>query len=289
LRNKIIIRHEYGQLGNILFRLSNALAYALEFDYKVEDYTLAFCNYHDGSSNIRFFENYYTLHFFEYPRPKSRLINRLKWKFREKNYRNNKTVENFEPSFDLTDLPPYSNYELMGFHFTAKELVNKHQDDICKILEFSRMVKDSVNQLHKEARSQYPLLLGVHIRANDFKEFYNGRYYVETSKYLDLVDQFVTFQQSNHSVGIVVVSDSLEVLQKLKVEKSTYIIHHGSAAEDMYLLSMCDYLLGPMASTFSAWAAFIGKIPIFQIDQRSNLSNENDFKPVSQLEPFNLT
>ena len=40
MRKKIIIRHEYGQFGNILFRLSNTLAYALEFGYKVEDYTL---------------------------------------------------------------------------------------------------------------------------------------------------------------------------------------------------------------------------------------------------------
>lgn len=289
MKKKIVISYEYGQLGNILFRLSNALAYALEFDYKVEDYTLAFCNYHDGSSNIRFFENYYTCHFFEYPCPKSRLINRLKWKFREKNYRNSKTLENFKPSFDLTDLPPDSNYKLIGFHFTAKELVNKHRDNICKILEFSRMVKDSVDQLIKEVRSQYPLLLGVHIRAKDFKEFYNGRYYVETSKYLDLVDQFVNFQQRDIPVGVIICSDSVEVLQQIKIEKSRYIIHRGSVAQDMQLLSMCDYLLGPKASTFSAWAAFIGKIPIFQIDQHSDLVSENDFKPVFRLEPFNLT
>ena len=41
--------------GNILFRLANTLAYALEYGHKVEDYTLAFCNYHDGSSNIKVF------------------------------------------------------------------------------------------------------------------------------------------------------------------------------------------------------------------------------------------
>ena len=31
-----------------------------------------------------------------------------------------KILENFDPSFDLNDLPPQSNYELKGFHFTAK-------------------------------------------------------------------------------------------------------------------------------------------------------------------------
>jgi len=289
LINKIIIRHEYGQLGNILFRLSNALAYALEFDYKVEDYTLAFCNYHDGSSNIQFFENYYTFHFFEYPCPKSRLINRIKWKFRERIYRNSKTLENFVPSFDLTDLPPHSTYELKGFHFSAKELVTKHQDTICQILEFSRVLRDSADQLLNEARSQYSLLLGVHIRAKDYKEFYNGIYYVETGKYMDLIDQFVSLQQIDGSVGVVVCCDSLEVIQQIKVEKPTYIINHGSVAEDMYLLSKCDFLIGPLATTFSSWSAFKGKVPIYQIDKNANLRSLSDFKQISRLEPFNLT
>ena len=286
--NKIIIRHEYGQLGNILFRLSNALAYALEFDYKVEDYTLAFCNYHDGSSNIQFFENYYTFHFFEYPCPKSRLINRIKWKFRERIYRNNKTLENFVPSFDLTELPPHSTYELKGFHFSAKELVTKHHDTICQILEFSRVLKDSVDQLLNEARSQYSLLLGVHIRAKDYREFYNGIYYVETGKYIDIIDQFDNLQQIDGSVGVVVCSDSVAVRQQIKVDKPTYIINHGSVAEDMYLLSKCDFLIGPLATTFSSWSAFKGKVPLFQIDQNANLKTISDFKQVCRLEPFNL-
>lgn len=286
--NKLIIRHEYGQLGNILYRLSNALAYALEFDYTVEDYTLAFCNYHNGSSNIRFFENYQSFHFFGYPRPRSRFINRIKWKFRDKNYRKIKIVQNFVPSFDLKQLPPHSSYELKGFHFSAKELVNKHQNTICQILEFSRIIKDSVDQLISEARSQYSLLLGVHIRAKDYKDFYNGIYYVETSKYMNLIDQFVNLQQIDGSVGVVVCSDSVEVLQQIKLEKPTYIIKHGSVAEDMYLLSKCDFLIGPQATTFSSWSAFKGKVPIFQIEQNANLRSISDFKQVSRLEPFNL-
>ena len=36
---------------------------------------------------------------------------------------------------------------------------------------------------------------------------------------------------------------------------------HGRAVEDQWMMSQCDYLMGP-PSTFSAWASFMGKVPI---------------------------
>ena len=283
---KLIIRHEYGQLGNILFRLSNALAYAVEHNYKVEDYTLAFCNYHDGSSNICFFENYYPFHFFEYPRSKSRLINRLKWKFRHKNYRKCKMIENFEPSFDLSDLPPNSSYELKGFHFSAKGLVTKHREKICKILDFRSSLKRPIDSLLKKTRSKYSLILGVHIRENDFKDFYDGKYFVSTEHYLKLIDQFKKLT-SEKSVGVLICSDSTEILQEIKQRYPDFILPKGSVAQDMYALSLCDYILGPQATTMSAWAAYIGNKSIFQIINNLSLTSINDFKKVRLLESFN--
>lgn len=287
LRNKIIIRHEYGQLGNILFRLSNALAYAREFDYKVEDYTLAFCNYHDGSSNIRFFENYYTFHFFEYPCPKSRLINRLKWKLREKIYRNSKTLENFEPSFDLTDLPSQSTYELKGFHFSAKDLVNKYRKKICQILDFKRSLKEPIDKLFKETRTKYSLILGVHIRANDYKDFYNGNFFVPICQYLEIIKEFKQLN-NKRTVDVVVCSDDKELLQEIKSMHPTFITPRGSVAQDIYALSKCHYLIGPKATTFSPWASYLGQIPLFQVSKDSKLVSMNSFKRISYLEPLNL-
>ena len=259
--NKIIIRHECGQLGNILFRLANTLAFALEKGLRVEDYTLAFCNYHDGSSNIRFFENYHLFHFFEYPYPKYRLINRLKWKFRSYDCRKIKVIENFDPSFDLTDLPPHSTYELKGFHFSAKDLISKHRNKICQILDFSKSAKDSTDLFLKKARTKNPLILGVHIRENDFKDFYNGRYFVPVEHYLKLIDQFKKLKHEK-SVGILICSDSTKILKQVEDRYPDYILPKGSVAEDMYALSQCNFILGPQATTMSAWAAYIWEYKI---------------------------
>ncbi len=286
MKKKIIIRQEYGQLGNILFRLSNALAYAVEYDYKIEDYTLAFCNYHDGSSNIRFFENYFPFHFFEYPRPKSRLINRIKWKFRDKTYRKVKILENFEPSFDLNDLPPKSNYELKGFHFTAKNLVRKHREKICQILGFRSSLKAPISSLINKAKSKYDVLLGVHIRENDFKDFYNGKYFVPVKHYLKLIDQFKKLK-SEESLGVLICSDSTKILREVKEQHPDFIFPNGSVAQDMYALSQCNYLIGPQATTFSTWSTYLGNIPLLQVTKDSKFESLNLFKVVSRLEPFN--
>jgi hypothetical protein len=261
------------------------LAYALEHNYKVEDYTLAFCNYHDGSSNIRFFENYHPFHFFEYPRSRSRLINRIKWKLRDKNYRKTKMIENFAPSFDLKQLPPHSSYELKGFHFTAKDLVTKHRERICKILDFRSSLKSPIDSLFKEARSTYSLILGVHIRENDFKDFYQGKYFVSAQHYLKLVDQFKKLK-SEKSVGVLICSDNTERLDELEEQYPNYILPKGSVAQDMYALSQCDYILGPQATTMSAWASLFGNVPMLQVDSSTQNFSAQDFRNVERLEPF---
>lgn len=274
-------------MGNILFRLSNALAYALEYGYKVEDYTLAFCNYHDGSSNIRFFENYHRFHFFEFPRPRSGLINRVKWKLRNTNYRKSKIIENFDPSFNLKDLPLNSCYELKGFHFTAKDLVTKHRKKICQILDFRSSIKNPVDELLVKAKSTYSILLGVHIRENDFKDFYNGRYFVNTNHYLKFIQHFKELN-STQKVGVIICSDSPKILSELEEEHSGFLLPKGSVAQDMYALSKCDYIIGPQATTMSAWAAYLGSTQLVQIDSKMERLEGSSFKYISRLESFNL-
>ena len=285
MSSKIIIRQEYGQLGNILFRLANTLGYAIEHGYGVEDYTLAFCNYHDGSSNIRFFEHYHPFHFFEYPRPRSRLINRLKWKFRDKNYRNSKMIENFDPSFDLKQLPQHFSYELKGFHFSAKDLVIKHREKICKILDFRSLLKSPIDSLLKEAKSKYDVLLGVHIRQNDFKDFYDGKYFVSIEHFLKLIDQFKKLE-SEESVGVLICSDSAEILDEIQTRYPDYILPRGFVAQDMYALSICDYILGPEATTMSAWAAYLGNVKLAQIRPETESIDLSSFQDMPRLDPF---
>jgi hypothetical protein len=286
LHKKIFIRHEYGQLGNVLFRLANALGYALEHDFGVEDYTLAFCNYHDGSSNIRFFEHYHPFQFFEFPRPKFRLSNRIKWRLKDRLQKRIERIENFNPTFDLQKLDTNKSYELNGFHFSSGELAFKHRSQICDILRFKESGILPIENLINETKKRYDLLLGVHIRQNDYKTFYNGKFYLTPEQYLQSVEHFKSLHLPSRRIGVVICSDDREFIQKIQKGQPDYLYPKGNIAQDMYALSRCDYIIGPKATTMSTWASFIGESMLLQIVHSVDSFDLTDFQKVQRLEPF---
>jgi len=286
LSSKIIIRQEYGQLGNILFRLANALGFAIEHGYRVEDYTLAFCNYHDGSSNIRFFEDYHPFQFFEFPRPKVRLSNRIKWKLKDRLHKRIERIENFDPTFDLQKLDTTKSYELKGFHFSSGELAVKHRAKICDILRLRNSEVLPIENLINEAKKRYEILLGIHIRQNDYKSFYDGKFYLTPDQYLHAAEHFKSLQLPSQRIGVLICSDDSEALQKIEDTHPDYLFPNGNIAQDMYALSKCDYIIGPKATTMSTWAAFIGECMLLQIDKSIDPFELTDFKRVELLEPF---
>ena len=80
-----------------------------------------------------------------------------------------------------------------------------------------------------------------------------------------MVDQFKKLK-SEKSVGVLICSDSAEILDEIEEQFPDFILPKGSVAQDMYTLSQCDYILGPQDTTMSAWASFYGNVPILQVD-----------------------
>ena len=269
-----------------MFRLANALGFAIEHGYSVEDYTLAFCNYHDGSSSIRFFEDYHPFQFFECPRPKFRLSNRIKWKLKDCLKKRIECIENFDPTFDLQKLDTNKSYELKGFHFSSGQLAFKHRSKICDILRFKESEVLPIESMLNDARNRYDLLLGVHIRQNDYKSFYNGKFYLTPEQYLHVVEHFKSLQQPSRRIGVITCSDDRDVLQKIQEDHPFYLYPKGNIAQDMYALSNCDYIIGPKATTMSTWASFIGESMLLQIDKSISSFELSNFRKVQRLEAF---
>lgn len=286
MKKRLIIRQEYGQLGNILFRLSNTLAFAFEHRYRVEDYTLSFCNYHDGSSNIRFFENFHPFHFFEYPKPKLRLINRIKWRLRLRNKVGIQMVENFETSFNLKGLSNYPKIELKGFHFCSYDLVQKYRENIVKYLTLRKKYTDPIQAQLQNFRNNHKILLGVHIRQNDFKDFYNGQFYHSCEIYRKQIKNFFGFFKDPSEVGVVICTDDLSVLHNFA--DLGPMTPRGNIVQDIYALSQCDYILSAKATTMSNWSAYYNNKPIYRINQDQLPKSIQEFKKVRFLDSCKL-
>ena len=196
-------------------------------------------------------------------------------------------IENFDPSFDLQTLEPQKSYELKGFHFSCGDLAIKHRLKICDILRFRKSEVNRIQHLLKEAKKKYDVLLGVHIRQKDFKIFYNGKFYLKVDQYLQSVEHFKSLHLPSQKVGVVICSDDSAAIQSIENEHPDYFYPKGNIAQDIYALSQCDYNIGPMATTMSSWASYLGESLHFQIHKQIDSFELADFQKIKRLEPFN--
>ena len=107
--------------------------------------------------------------------------------------------------------------------------------------------------------SEGEVLVGVHKRRGDYKEFQNGRYYYDDAVY----------ETNKEAVRTILEG------RGLKVRFLEFPLRE--ALEDQWLMSRCDYLIGP-PSTFSAWASFMGEVPLGVIWDKDHVLTAEDLQ-----------
>jgi hypothetical protein len=158
-------------------------------------------------------------------------------------------------------LRPAKVVVVRGWWLRAPALVKKHGD---KIRAYFRplepcesAVAAAVEPLHRQA----DVVIGVHIRQGDYRDWQGGKFFFPASRYAAWMHELVA-QFPNRKVGFFVCSDEPRDAGEfpgLKVRLGA-----GSAVADVYALARCDYILGPK-STFTQWASFYGEKPLLQV------------------------
>lgn len=160
---------------------------------------------------------------------------------------------------------------------TKKELqlIFRPKQEICHKAEtlISSIKKDS------------DIVIGIHIRHGDYKDFMGGRFYYTLEEYhqfmLSIIklysDKKVSFFiSSNESFTTDIFSDCK--CYRFGKEPSGDIL-------DLYTLSLCDRIVGPW-STYSRWASFIGEVPLCCIKGRLQSFTEKSFSVISDFYHF---
>jgi hypothetical protein len=157
-----------------------------------------------------------------------------------------------------------------GWHINMPSLVMKYQQVF--IDKYTLKEKYYRNNLlfkqimHK--KNEGKIVIGVHIRRGDYRYFENGRYFytdVVYSKYMDRLTYL------NHNCFFVIFSNEKTAF----INDSKTIISEEEWYIDQFLMSRCDYLIGP-SSTFTLWASYIGKVKYFHIqDEEANITFDN--------------
>lgn len=168
-----------------------------------------------------------------------------------------------------------------GWHARWYDLFLKYKPEILQLFAFHDDVEAKVSRDFLEAGT---LKLGIHIRRGDYKTFYGGRFFFSDKQYVSIIKQFLLLHpKENVSVYICGNDPKLDCNYFVSnLSGCKVIFPNGNPAEDLCLLSHCDYLAGP-PSTFSLVAAMYRDLPLYWIEAAETPLTMHSFKHFDDL------
>ena len=149
-----------------------------------------------------------------------------------------------------------------------------YRDEICELFRIDEQYALPVRKKMKKAEQDSPLTshlsplrLGVHIRRGDYAQWQYGKYCFNDEVYARHINRFAALHPEKTIHVYLSTNDpevSAETYQQLCPKVRIHLLQ-GSAPEDLYMLSACDYVMGA-PSTFSLVAAMYRDIPLYRMD-----------------------
>lgn len=128
-----------------------------------------------------------------------------------------------------------------------------------------------LNIIQKYKEQGYSIV-GIHVRRGDYSTFANGAYYFSDDIYKNIIDKVhhMVREKCRKEAKIIIFSnDVVDVKSDAMYSKSEWYIDH-------HLMTKCDLLIGP-PSTFTLWASYLGKVPVFHVVDKDEDIKFDDF------------
>ena len=157
-----------------------------------------------------------------------------------------------------------------GWFVRYYDLFLKYRDEICELFTLDRQYTEPVEAKMQRAEASASgsiIRLGVHIRRGDYAQWRDGQYFYGDEVYAAHINRFAEMHPGK-VLHIYLSTNDPNVTEARYLQLCPQVrIHHlqGSAPEDLYMLSVCDYLIGP-PSTFSLVAAMYRDLPLYRMD-----------------------
>lgn len=170
---------------------------------------------------------------------------------------------------------------LWNWYFRFDAGIVKHREKICAYLRSKPQFETRPRQILERVRAGFGgIVVGVHIRRGDYKDFKGGLLYYDDSQYLKWMDEFAASVKVR--VRFVIVSNEPVDASYYLAKGCDVVVASGVPQEDVVTLSLCDYIMGP-ASTFSWWAAYYGDRPRLATESGDDSAVVGNFHKVDSL------
>ena len=158
-----------------------------------------------------------------------------------------------------------------GWHARWYDLFLKYRDEITDLFTLESQYTDPVKakmQKVEQGSTGSIVRLGVHIRRGDYRIFHDGKYLYDDEVYQRHIRRFMMLHPGK-AIHVYIATNDPEVKESSYQEQCPGAHVHclgGSSPEDLFMLSECDYLIGP-PSTYSLVAAMYRDIPLYRMDE----------------------
>lgn len=175
-------------------------------------------------------------------------------------------------------------FTLLGFTKgwqTRKDIrfIQQTKKELQKIFRPKEEIMNKASALITELRQNSELVIGVHIRRGDYENWNNGRFFYSLKEYHHFMLRLQELY-NNKSISFFISSNEdfpLEIFKKCNCQR--FENEASSAILDLYTLSLCDRIIGPISS-FSRWASFIGDVPLCFLETNNQTFTEESFSPI---------
>lgn len=168
---------------------------------------------------------------------------------------------------------------LYGWEFRHSAGVERHAERIRRYFTPIRPHRSAIDGLVRRARAHYDLLIGMHVRRGDYRQYMGGRYFYPIEVYRRLMEN-IQSHFADRRLGFLICSD--ERLGRKQFGDLPVCFGTDVPVEDLYGFARCDLLVGP-PSTFTQWASFYGQVPLWWVADPS-APVQNDRFAVASLE-----
>ena len=140
-------------------------------------------------------------------------------------------------------------------------------------------IMQKAEQLIGELRQSADMVVGIHIRRGDYATWNDGRFYFELEEYHQFMLRIQELYKDKR-VGFFISSNEDFAPD---VFEGCYCRRFGKepsgAILDLYTLSLCDRIAGPVSS-YSRWASFIGEVPLCFLESKDQQFTNESFSTI---------
>lgn len=154
-----------------------------------------------------------------------------------------------------------------------KSLSYEEKNQLIDIYCPSNIVVNRNKDFFKSLRQNFDIVIGIHVRRGDYKEWLNGKYYYEVSEYMD----FIRKLNDNCPDKVCFYISATNRAELSGSYDNVFFNINDSVVDDLYGLSLCDYIAGP-PSSFSRFASFLGQVPLYTIKNITDTPDLKDFQ-----------